>query len=191
MSFSHLAPNARRNFTALIITFALTGLFSGIALGGGITPAGAATVLPQASGKENATKESASKTKVATAKQRNTALLKANRSKANVAVTSANKRAAKVFAKRYLNSKYASNKKAAQQYTCLSKVFQYESGWNWKARASAGYYGLPQTKNSMAKHGKNWRTHYEPQIKWGHSYMTSRYGSPCGAWAKIQRSGWY
>jgi hypothetical protein len=29
------------------------------------------------------------------------------------------------------------------------------------------------------------------QITWGLGYIQGRYGTPCGAWAKSQASGWY
>jgi hypothetical protein len=29
------------------------------------------------------------------------------------------------------------------------------------------------------------------QVRWGLSYMNSRYGSPCGAWSFWQSHNWY
>lgn len=114
--------------------------------------------------------------------------------KRSVPVTASTKKVARAYARTLLAKKYASPTKAARQYQCLSKVFSYESGWNWRSRAASGYYGIPQTRTNMAgyEHGaQNWRTHYEPQIRFGFAYMVKRYGSPCGAWAHIQSHGWY
>lgn len=129
--------------------------------------------------------------KILTKWQKEEILLAKYDKKKSVKVTKANKRIAKLYALHHLDKKYKSNKKRNKQYRCLNKVFNYESSWNWRARSSNGYYGLPQTKSSMRKHGKNWKKHYGPQIKWGFNYMKKRYGSPCGAWKKIKRSGWY
>ena len=43
----------------------------------------------------------------------------------------------------------------------------------------------------MASAGSDWRTNPATQIKWGLGYIASRYGSPSGAWAHSQRTGWY
>lgn len=123
--------------------------------------------------------------------QRDSALLAKYNKKSSVKVTKKTKRIAKLYALHYLDTKYKSDAKRNKQHKCMIKVFNYESKWNWKARSSNGYYGIPQTKSSMKKHGKNWRKHYAPQIKWGFNYMKKRYGSPCGAAHKIKKSGWY
>ncbi len=120
--------------------------------------------------------------------------VKANSSRSSVPVTAKNKQAAKAYAKMLLSRKYSSQKKAAKQYTCIAKVFSYESGWKWTARSGTGYFGIPQTKNNMAKYElkrQNWRKHYEPQIRFGFAYMTKKYDNPCGAWKHIQSVGWY
>jgi hypothetical protein len=43
----------------------------------------------------------------------------------------------------------------------------------------------------MASSGSDWQTSSATQIDWGLSYITSRYGTPCGAWGHSQSVGWY
>ena len=77
----------------------------------------------------------------------------------------------------------------ASQFTCFSNIVERESGWNYTAtNASSGAYGLVQALpgSKMASAGSDWRTNPATQIKWGLSYMDSRYGSPCDAWAYWQ-----
>lgn len=118
----------------------------------------------------------------------------ANAKKASVPVNAANKKAAKAYAKTLIAKKYSNPVEAARQYTCLEKVFAYESGWNWRSRSGTGYYGIPQTRASMAsreKGSQNWKAHYEPQVRWGIAYLVRTYDSPCGGWRHIQAQGWY
>jgi hypothetical protein len=80
------------------------------------------------------------------------------------------------------------------QFGCLNALWQRESGWNPRARnASSGAFGIPQALpgSKMASAGADWRTNPVTQIRWGLSYIASRYGSPCGAWAHSQATGWY
>ncbi|MFC1412839.1 transglycosylase SLT domain-containing protein [Streptacidiphilus sp. N1-12] len=75
------------------------------------------------------------------------------------------------------------------QYQCFSNIVTRESGWNYTAtNPSSGAYGLVQALpgDKMASAGADWRTNPETQIKWGLTYMNSRYGSPCGAWSYWQ-----
>jgi hypothetical protein len=77
---------------------------------------------------------------------------------------------------------------------CLDKLFTKESGWNPKARnASSGAYGIPQSLpgSKMASFGADWQTNPVTQVKWGLSYIRSRYKTPCGAWSHSQATGWY
>ncbi len=79
-------------------------------------------------------------------------------------------------------------------YQCLVKLWTKESQWNHKARnRSSGAYGIPQSLpgSKMASAGRNWRTDPPTQIRWGLSYITSRYGTPCGAWRHSQARNWY
>ena len=77
------------------------------------------------------------------------------------------------------------------QYADL--VFNYESKWNPQAGNPYGPYGIPQANpgTKMASAGADWATNPATQIRWGFAYIQGRYGSPAGAWAHIQRTGWY
>jgi hypothetical protein len=43
----------------------------------------------------------------------------------------------------------------------------------------------------MASAGPDWQTNFVTQVNWGLGYVNGRYGSPCGAWAHSESSGWY
>jgi hypothetical protein len=80
------------------------------------------------------------------------------------------------------------------QFPCLNKLWDKESGWNHKARnSSSGAYGiaqaLPPTK--MSSVADDWQTNPATQIKWGLGYIKGRYKTPCGAWSHSQSVGWY
>ena len=80
------------------------------------------------------------------------------------------------------------------QFQCFSQIVKRESGWDYTATNSgSGAYGLVQALpgSKMASAGADWRTNPATQIKWGLSYMNSRYGSPCGAWSFWQAHSWY
>ncbi|WGD38430.1 transglycosylase SLT domain-containing protein [Lysinibacter sp. HNR] len=80
------------------------------------------------------------------------------------------------------------------EYDCLVALWNKESGWNHLAQnKSSGAYGIPQSLpgSKMASAGADWQTNPDTQIRWGLGYIQGRYGSPCGAWAKSQSSGWY
>jgi multidrug efflux pump subunit AcrA (membrane-fusion protein) len=82
----------------------------------------------------------------------------------------------------------------SSQWTCLNPLWQRESGWNHRARnPSSGAYGIPQALpgRKMASAGADWATNPATQIRWGLSYIASTYGTPCGAWAHSQSTGWY
>jgi hypothetical protein len=81
-----------------------------------------------------------------------------------------------------------------EQYSCLVSLWQKESGWRVNAQnSSSGAYGIPQSLpgSKMATAGADWATNAGTQIEWGLGYISGRYGTPCGAWAKSQASGWY
>lgn len=85
---------------------------------------------------------------------------------------------------------------AADQWPCLDKLFTAESGWNWAAsNPTSGAYGIPQALpgSKMATAGDDWLVNPATQIRWGLSYVVSRYGSPCDAWSTwLSRSPhWY
>ena len=80
------------------------------------------------------------------------------------------------------------------QYTCLVSLWNRESQWNYQAsNPSSGAYGIPQALpgSKMASAGSDWRTNPVTQIRWGLDYIADRYGTPCGAWAHSQATGWY
>ncbi|MEW2253715.1 hypothetical protein [Streptomyces sp. NPDC047869] len=82
------------------------------------------------------------------------------------------------------------------QMNPLISLWNGESGWRWNAlNASSGAYGIPQSlpASKMASAGADWRTNAATQIRWGLSYIKSRYGSPAGAWNSwLSRSPhWY
>lgn len=83
---------------------------------------------------------------------------------------------------------------SSDQFSCLQKLWQRESGWNHQAQnRSSGAYGIPQALpgSKMASAGADWRTNPATQIKWGLGYISGRYGSPCGALAHSHTKGWY
>lgn len=82
----------------------------------------------------------------------------------------------------------------SDQFRCLDLLWTRESGWRADAyNASSGAYGIPQSLpgSKMAAAGADWRTNAATQIDWGLSYISARYGSPCGAWAHSEAYNWY
>ncbi|WP_243695177.1 lytic transglycosylase domain-containing protein [Agromyces protaetiae] len=80
------------------------------------------------------------------------------------------------------------------EFDCLVALWAKESGWRVNAyNAGSGAYGIPQALpgSKMASAGADWETSAATQIEWGLGYVQGRYGSPCGAWAHSQDSGWY
>lgn len=76
-------------------------------------------------------------------------------------------------------------------FDCLVRLWNRESGWNPNAcNRSSGAYGIPQNNNS-SKYESWYRNNAYAQIDWGINYISGRYGSPSGAWAHSQRTGWY
>ncbi|MCW2904931.1 MAG: Metalloendopeptidase-like rane protein [Streptosporangiaceae bacterium] len=80
------------------------------------------------------------------------------------------------------------------QFGPLQSLWNRESGWRWNARnPSSGAYGIPQAlpPSKMGSAGSDWLTNWATQIRWGLGYIHGRYGSPSGAWAHSQHTGWY
>ena len=79
------------------------------------------------------------------------------------------------------------------QYSCLVSLWNRESHWSVTAANPNGAYGIPQAMpgNKMASAGPDWQTNATTQITWGLGYIKGRYGTPCGAWAHSQATGWY
>ncbi|KZE88686.1 lytic transglycosylase domain-containing protein [Microbacterium sp. TNHR37B] len=82
----------------------------------------------------------------------------------------------------------------SDQFSCLEKLWNKESGWNYRAyNSSSGAYGIPQALpgSKMGSAGSDWKSSAATQIRWGLGYIDGRYGTPCGAWSHSQSTGWY
>ncbi|WP_448809778.1 aggregation-promoting factor C-terminal-like domain-containing protein [Agromyces bauzanensis] len=79
------------------------------------------------------------------------------------------------------------------QFGCLVELWNRESGWNVYASNPSGAYGIPQALpgSKMSTAGADWETSAATQITWGLGYISSRYGTPCGAWDAFSSQGWY
>jgi hypothetical protein len=80
------------------------------------------------------------------------------------------------------------------QFSCLNPLWDRESSWDVTAyNAGSGAYGIPQALpgSKMASAGSDWEKSAYTQIKWGFRYIKDVYGSPCGAWAHEEDTGWY
>ena len=83
---------------------------------------------------------------------------------------------------------------SSSQFSCLEPLWAYESGWSVSAyNAGSGAFGIPQALpgSRMASAGPDWQTDAATQIRWGLEYIKGTYGSPCGAWAHEEATGWY
>ena len=83
---------------------------------------------------------------------------------------------------------------SSSQFSCLDPLWAHESGWNVSAyNADSGAFGIPQALpgSRMASAGLDWQTDAATQIRWGLEYIKGTYGSPCGAWAHEEATGWY
>ena len=80
------------------------------------------------------------------------------------------------------------------QWSCLDSLWGRESGWKtYATNSSSGAYGIPQALPGwkMASAGSDWRTNPITQIRWGISYIASKYGSPCSALSHSSSYGYY
>jgi len=80
------------------------------------------------------------------------------------------------------------------QWGCLNTLWTRESGWNtYATNGSSGAYGIPQALPGwkMASAGSDWRSNPITQIRWGISYIASKYGSPCTALSHSNSYGYY
>lgn len=79
------------------------------------------------------------------------------------------------------------------QFSCLSSLWQKESGWNYRAHNASGASGIPQALpgSKMASSGTDWAANAAVQISWGLDYIARAYGSPCAAWGHSQSFDWY
>lgn len=81
-----------------------------------------------------------------------------------------------------------------RQWGCLRVLWRRESGWDHRARnPRSGAFGIPQAlpASRMRSAGPDWRWNPVTQVRWGASYITSMYGTPCRALAHSDRLGWY
>lgn len=81
-----------------------------------------------------------------------------------------------------------------EQFPCLNSLWERESGWDHHAKnPTSGAYGIPQSlpASKMAEAGADWETNGYTQMKWGLSYISATYGSPCAAWEHFQTNGNY
>lgn len=79
-------------------------------------------------------------------------------------------------------------------FTCLVKLWNRESGWNPNAHnSSSGAHGIPQSlpASKMASEGDDYYTNGYTQIRWGLKYIAGRYGTPSAAWAHSESHNWY
>jgi len=70
------------------------------------------------------------------------------------------------------------------QFGCLVRLWNGESGWRVNAyNTDSGAYGIPQSlpANKMSSVGSDWPTNAATQITWGLNYISDRYGTPCNA----------
>ncbi len=69
------------------------------------------------------------------------------------------------------------------QWGCLDRLWWHESNWKHTAGSPDQAYGIPQAApgSKMKSAGADWKTNPETQIDWGLSYISNRYGNPCGA----------
>jgi len=84
------------------------------------------------------------------------------------------------------------------EWVALQKLWNQESEFNNHAKnPSSGAYGIPQALPYTKMPKAAWpesaggTSDAATQIKWGLSYIKSRYGSPSMAWAHEQANNWY
>jgi hypothetical protein len=80
------------------------------------------------------------------------------------------------------------------QYTCINKLWNKESHWNYKAHNySSGAHGIAQALPAIKMEviSDDWRTNPVTQIRWGLHYIDLRYDDPCTAWAKWRSHRYY
>ena len=81
-----------------------------------------------------------------------------------------------------------------EDYQALVLIVYKESSWrpeavNKKSKSCGLFQAYPCSK--MAKYGKDYRTNYKTQMKFGFEYIKARYGNPQSAWAFWQKNHWY
>ena len=79
-------------------------------------------------------------------------------------------------------------------YYAIVMIVNRESGWRPNAvNKKSGSCGLFQAYpcSKMAKYGKDYRTNFKTQMKFGFEYIKARYQTPQKAWAFWQSHHWY
>ena len=81
-----------------------------------------------------------------------------------------------------------------QDYQALVLLWNRESSWNPYA-VNGNACGIPQAKpcSKMAKFGKDYRTNWKVQVRWGLDYIKNRYTTPSEAYRKFlgRKPHWY
>ncbi len=98
---------------------------------------------------------------------------------------------ARAYASQLMAEKYGWG---SDQFSCLSSLWNKESGWNYQAyNNDGGATGIPQALpgSKMASFGADWQTNAATQIAWGLDYISRGYGTPCSAWGHSQAMNWY
>jgi hypothetical protein len=71
------------------------------------------------------------------------------------------------------------------QHKCLTKLYGKESAWNPKAR-NGSHYGIPQGKSEYLATLDGYG-----QVRWGLSYISNRYSTPCNAYDHWKAHNWH
>lgn len=79
--------------------------------------------------------------------------------------------------------RYAAGLVTGEQWACLSRLWQRESGWSPRSRTGS-HFGIAQLRGETSVDAAT-------QVDHGLRYIENRYGSPCAAWAHSQSTGWY
>jgi peptidoglycan hydrolase-like protein with peptidoglycan-binding domain len=101
--------------------------------------------------------------------------------------------ASKRYAAAYISRTYGWG---SGQMSCLSSLWERESGWRyWVSNPNGIYRGIPQTSSrvwgAMGYSTSQYMNSPEIQIKVGAKYIKGRYGSPCNAWSFWRSRHWY
>lgn len=79
-------------------------------------------------------------------------------------------------------------------YYSIVQIVNRESSFNpYSVNKKSGSCGLFQAYpcSKMAKYGKDYRTNYKVQVKFGFEYIKARYQTPSNAWSFWQSHHWY
>jgi peptidoglycan DL-endopeptidase CwlO len=77
------------------------------------------------------------------------------------------------------------------QRRCLDWLWTRESGFSTDAvNSQSGATGIPQLLPAAHRIPAHWGR-ARVQVRWGLSYVSRRYGTPCNAWHHEEAFGWY